>query len=359
MNGCPLGHHQLQIFGHRNRKTPLLQEIQCTACWQSCSSWTRSHTAWLRYHSPEKQSEHWITQIQCTGIRTQWACSHETVHSLTRIHPVSCSRGLRSARAPEGLWLGPSETSQTCRRSGPGINPPYWKFNAFLFIPTAPVLQVLLYRTQCQDGVTVYITTSFLLCCDDVFWFHKNIYLSCSLSWTETFKANALLQRESTCSISQKTGLFLTSNGGTFLVVPGGNQTTVDSSVWKSYLAGTSPHLVRTEPASRAEPRRANTAKRHRRASLQLSDTKQQTNQTTENLSPNSTSSNNSTPREQGRHMTAASDHVISAWIYAETLNNNNNNSVHGHLLYWINGIKIWCPLHWNDSYFWHLLLYW
>lgn len=48
---------------------------------------------------------------------TQWANSHEMVHSLRGTHPASCSQGLRSTRAPEGLWLGPSEKLQTCRKS--------------------------------------------------------------------------------------------------------------------------------------------------------------------------------------------------------------------------------------------------
>ena len=50
------------------------------------------------------------------------AFSHETVHSLTGIHPRSCSLDLHSARAPEGLWLDPSETSQTCRGWGPELD---------------------------------------------------------------------------------------------------------------------------------------------------------------------------------------------------------------------------------------------
>lgn len=84
--------------------------------------------------------------------------------------------------------------------------------------------------------------------------------LNAKLRWS-TVRRIEKLQRTSRL-------LFLTNNGDTFRAVPGGIPTTVDSSVWTSYLAGRSPHQERTEPASRAETRPANTSTNHRRSLL-------------------------------------------------------------------------------------------
>lgn len=119
------GHHRWRTFGHQSRNIPHLQEILGTAHWQSCSSWMCSHTVWPRHHWPENESQQCLFRVtfinQFIGI-VHKACSHEMVHSLTGIHQASCSLGLRSARAPEGLWPGLFEKSQTCRRPGPGLN---------------------------------------------------------------------------------------------------------------------------------------------------------------------------------------------------------------------------------------------
>lgn len=125
------GHHRWRTFGHQSRNIPLLQEILDTAHWRSCSSWMCSHTARPRYHSPENNNAYSESLLFSAKKKafTGFASSHEMVHSLTGIHPVSCSLGLHSARAPEGPWLGLPERSQTCRGSGPGLNTAWthWK----------------------------------------------------------------------------------------------------------------------------------------------------------------------------------------------------------------------------------------
>lgn len=51
------GHHRWRTFCHQSRSIPLLQETLHTAHWQSCSSWTCSHTMWPRYHLPDRETQ--------------------------------------------------------------------------------------------------------------------------------------------------------------------------------------------------------------------------------------------------------------------------------------------------------------